>query len=403
MESGIFTGQAISFLIRRELKRNHLNKGTGMGTLVYRGYNVGYRANLVVPPTQYTAVVMTASQYADIAALCTAKSLVAGDVFYSVNGTDTTDGALAAARLLVLQGRASTLSLPYDAYQVDVGTASVTYKQDAFLTQDVIPQCQTIDTLIGQQAAATGDSGLISVYTFDQLVSAVANAPANAVIKLADAYFDFTSTLAITKPITILADRSAVFTNRTYAMSGALVSIDIARQTADANVVFKNISFYNLTADKDNIAINNTAVNQKTIVYFMDCTSDITVAGSGLGLKISHTTTSKAIVVRINGKGYHKFTNISFTTANAGDLLECFGMKMALKSTSTDAITLSNGAVASNFTMKVCEAPTAHAIAGGNAAQRYLSSFCITDDGNGTIDLLTVTDITASGTATILP
>ena len=157
-----------------------------MGTINYRGKNVGYRSNLVVPPTQYTAVTMTASLYATIAALCAGKSLVAGNVFYSVNGTDTADGALAAARLAALGARNSLLSLPYDAYLVSAGAAAVTYVHDAFLTADVIPQCQAVDVSIAQASAALGDTGVISVYTFDQLVAAVADVPVNGVIKLAD-------------------------------------------------------------------------------------------------------------------------------------------------------------------------------------------------------------------------
>ena len=363
-----------------------------MGTLVYKGYNVGYRANLVVPPTQYTAVSMTASQYANIAALCAAKSLVAGSIFYSVNGTDTADGALAAARAAVLKSRNLTLTLPYDAYLVNTGATSVTYVQEPYLTQDVIPQCQSIDLLIGQTAAAAGDTGLISVYTFDQLVAAVAAAPANAVIKLADALFDFTDTLTITQPMTIFADRNAIFMNSSVAMAGPLVSVELAAQTAEANVVFRNISFYNLTATYDNVKVNNTTVAQKLKVYFVDCTTEIQ-SSTGSGLNVAHATANKVIEVHAQGRKTHKFHNVKIVSANTGDLFEFVDVRVLPVGSATDGITTTSTAQGT-VSLKQCEVRTGHAANDTSTGMSYSLLYSWSDDNNGTFAKAAVTDLT---------
>lgn len=372
-----------------------------MGVLQYKSKDVAYAGDDSIPST-YKKVAMTDQQYATIAALCSAKSLVAGDVFVVTAGADTQDYALTAARSAVLKQRSLKLSMPYDAFVVDAGAASVTYKQEAFYTSDILPQCRIIDAEAAI-AAAMQDTGAISVYNFDQLKTVVDSAVANAVIKLADAVFDFTDTLLIKQPLTILADRSATFMNSSLALSGPLVSIELAAQMAEANVIFKNLSMYHQTADKNNIEVNNTSVGQNLKIYLMDCGSDITVAGTGCGLSVSHAAAGKPIIVRVSGKGYHKVTNIAFTTKNAGDLLECSQLNLAIKSTVTDAITLSADAVASNFVLRSCTVPTGHAIAGGNSAQKYLSAYSLSDDGAGTIDEVKSTDITALGTATVKP
>jgi len=116
-----------------------------MGVLQYKHKDVAYTWDGAIP-SSYKSVTMDDQDYATIAALCAAESLVAGDIFVVTPNTDTQDGALATARAAVLGNRVS-LALPYEAFIVGSGATSVTYKQEPFLSA-IVSQCVQIDAAV---------------------------------------------------------------------------------------------------------------------------------------------------------------------------------------------------------------------------------------------------------------
>ena len=253
-------------------------------------------------------------------------------------------------------------------------------KQDAALDQ--------LAASLGTVAAAVG---VTYVSNSTDLAAAITAATANEIIVLQDGIYTLTSTLTITQPLTLRANVAAYLTGT--AVSGPLVSIQLAAQSATSNVVFKNINFIQAQATYNDININNTTVAQKLAVWFDYCSIEI-ASSSGKGIAMSHTDATHAIVIRVRGKGSEKLNNVTCAMANAGDMIETVNMRVLYSGSATDAITTSGAIAGSQISIKYSEGQTGHIIknSGSVTGQEASLIYSWTDDGAGTLAANALTD-----------
>lgn len=141
-----------------------------MQKFLYNQNTYYYNGQLSVPST-YKSLTMAQGAYANITTLISGNSYNTGDVFYVVNGADTTDYSLRTARtsfLGILENRPNGLVMQWDAYMV---TSSSTIKyivEDAYYSK-IIPMInailtasQTAATSIGAQANVAGSGILLN-------------------------------------------------------------------------------------------------------------------------------------------------------------------------------------------------------------------------------------------------
>jgi hypothetical protein len=249
--------------------------------------------------------------------------------------------------------------------------------------------------------------GYTTVSTWADLVAAVAAAAANDVILLAAATFTATSKLTITKPMTLQGirpsgDHGAIL--NAGSLASEMVLVELAAQSASAEVVFKDIYCVGTAADQDNVRINNTNVAQKLKVRFENCISEVTAACTGYGLNVLHASSAKEIQVKITGAGWHRFQNVYFTVGHNNDSLNAEGMRFGMSSGVASDLITSAGAFTLQALFVACEFTKDTATSGGHADHWYGAFGCYTQDGSAIARAVAVAgDFDATGTELISP
>jgi hypothetical protein len=246
------------------------------------------------------------------------------------------------------------------------------------------------------------------VDTVAKLTDAIASVANNETIYIKPGTYTLTTKLTITKPMRLVCmapsgDNGCKITSGA-SLTTELVFIQLAAQSASAEVYFKDIYFLAAGTNTAGVIANNTNVAQKLKIRFADCIIELAdmTASTAYGLQILHASTSKEIQVYVTGQGWHRITNINFVTGKDTDSLKLHRMRIAKTSGVASGIIVGTGAYTFMLALEYCEIPLADATSGGHASNSNRSIFSWTDNGAGTVAAAVAGDLDSSGTETIV-